>query len=122
MSDFLPLYAPADKVPAVTSAAVTAGQVVVVSGNNTVAASTAAAMAYGVASQDDLVGGNQIMVWRCGIHLLTASGAIAAGDAVIPATGGAVATIGSDTNYNHVVGQALAAASGGKVLVALRLS
>lgn len=119
MSDFLPLYFPGDKLPCVTSAAVTAGQVLVVSGSNTVAASSAAAVPFGVAAYDDLVGGNQIVAYRRGEFVLTASGSIAAGDLVIPAAAGAVATIGSDTNYGHVVGQATAAAASGKVTVVL---
>ncbi|KZM70764.1 capsid cement protein [Nocardia terpenica] len=122
MSDFLPLYHPAAKVPYVTSAAVTAGQLLVVSGNNTVAASSAAGMAFGVAAVDDPLGGNQIMVYRNGIHVLAASGTINAGDPVVAAASGAVSAIGSDTNYTHVVGQALTAAAGGKVTVALRLA
>ncbi|MEV6258074.1 capsid cement protein [Nocardia sp. NPDC051911] len=121
MADYLPLYFPGEKVPCTTSAAVTAGQMLVVSGNNTVAASSGAAIGYGVAAYDDPVGGAQIMAYRDGIHVLAASGTINPGDAVIPAAGGAVAAIGSDTNYAHVVGQALAAASSGKVTVALRL-
>ncbi|MGW0052050.1 capsid cement protein [Nocardia nova] len=121
MSEFLPRFFPADRVPCTTSAVVTGGQVLVVSGDNTVAPSSAAAIPFGIAAYDDPVGGAQIMAYRDGICSLNASGAIAAGDAVVPAAAGAVATIGSDTNYAHVVGQALAAAANGKVLVALRL-
>lgn len=120
MSEFLPQYFPADKLPVTTSAAVTGGQVLVVSGSNTVAPSSAAAMAIGVAAYD-AASGAQTVAYRDGVHLLAASGAIAAGAPVVPAAAGAVADGTSDTNYNHVVGQALAAASGGKVLVALRL-
>lgn len=122
MSDYLPRVFPADVVPAVTSAAVTAGQLLVVSGANTVAPSSAAAVAFGVAAVDDTVGGNTITVFRTGVHVLAASGSIAAGDLVVPAASGAVATIGADTNYGHVVGQALAAAANGVVTVALRIA
>ena len=121
MSDFLPLYFPGDKLPVVTSAAVTAGQVLVVSGSNTVAASTAAAIPIGIATSDDLVGGNQIVALCAGVAVLGATGSIAAGDAVVPATAGTVATIGADTNYLHVVGVATAATANGKVTVKLRL-
>ncbi|WP_051151511.1 capsid cement protein [Nocardia niigatensis] len=104
-----------------TSAPVTGGQLVYISGNNTVApTSSASTLAFGVAAMDDAVGGNVITVWRSGICQLAASGAIAAGAAVIPATGGAVATIGADTTYDQVCGQAVSAASGGLVLVSLR--
>ncbi|MFD9614924.1 hypothetical protein ACFWWS_36720 [Streptomyces sp. NPDC059083] len=122
MSDYLPLFFPGDTVTAVTSAPVTAGQLLAVSGNNTVAPTAGATVPYGVAGQDDTVGGNQITVFREGIFTLAASGTINAGDVVIPATGGAVAAIGAGTNYAQVVGVATAAASGGKVTVALRIA
>ncbi|MEU6582823.1 DUF2190 domain-containing protein [Nocardia sp. NPDC046763] len=122
MSDYLPQFFPGDTVTAVTSAVVTAGQMLAVSGNNTVAATAGAAVPYGVAAVDDTVGGNAITVFRTGIHLLAASGTINAGDVVIPAAAGAVQAIGSGTNYAQVVGVAQAAASNGKVSVALRIA
>lgn len=121
MSEFLPLYFPGDTVTAVTSAAVTGGQVVSVSGDNTVAPTAGADVAFGVAAYDAPSGGS-VLIYRVGIHVLAASGAIAANALVIPAAAGAVVTIASDTNYGHVVGVALAAAASGKVTVALRIS
>ncbi len=120
MSEYLPRYAPADMVPAVTSAAVTGGQLLVVSGDNTVAASSAAAIGFGVAA-NDAGSGERVTVYRTGIHVLGATGTINAGDPVVPAATGTVAALGN-TTYVNVVGQALAAASGGKVTVALRIS
>ena len=121
MGDYLPRFGGGQPVPMTTSAPVTGGQLVYISGNNTVApTSGASTLAFGVAAMDDAVGGNVITVWRGGIHQLTASGAIAAGAAIIPAASGAVATIASDTTYDQVCGQAISAAASGSVLVSLR--
>lgn len=120
--DYLPLFDPGDQIPMTTGAAVTAGQVLVISADNTAVSSTASAVAIGIAGQDDPIGGQTIMIKRRGVWVLAASGAIAAGALVIPAASGAVATIGSETNYARVVGVALAAAANNKVTVALRLS
>lgn len=121
MGVYAPLFFPGDAIPRVTSAVVTAGQLVYVSGNDLVAPTSAATSAWlGVAAQDDAVGGNQIAIYAEGVHVLAASGSIAAGDPVVAAAAGAVATIGSDTNYAHVVGVALAAAANSLVKVQLR--
>lgn len=122
MSDVLPLYYPAERVPMVTSAPVVAGQVVMISGDNTIAPTSGAVVPYGIAGNDDPVGGGTVMVWRAGIWVLTASGAIAANALVIPGASGVVTTIGSDTNYGHVVGIAQAAAANNKVTVAVQLA
>lgn len=121
MGDFLPRLGGSKPVPMATSAAVTGGQLVYISGNSTVAPTTGpSTLAFGVAAMDDAVGGNVISVYRSGIFQLAASGAIAAGAAVVPAASGAVATIGADTTYDQVCGQAVAAASSGTVLVSIR--
>ena len=121
MGAYIPAFFPGDTLTLTTSAAVTAGQLVAVSGSNTIAATSAATAAWlGVAAQDDLVGGNQIAVYTEGIHILAASGSISAGDAVVSAAAGAVATIASDTTYDQVVGVAINAAANGVVTVKLR--
>jgi hypothetical protein len=121
MGDWLPRFAAEKPVPMTTSAPVTGGQLVYISGNNTIApTSGASTLLFGVAAMDDAVGGNVITVFRACIGSVAASGAIAAGAAIIPAASGAVATIASDTTYDQVCGQALAAASSGTVLVSLR--
>ncbi|MFE3081782.1 hypothetical protein [Nocardia tengchongensis] len=121
MSDWLPRYAHEKPVPMLTSAPVTGGQLVYISGNNTIApTSSASTLAFGIAAMDDLVGGNVITVFRACIGTIAASGAIAAATAIIPAASGAVATIGADTIYDQVCGQALSAASGGLVYVSFR--
>jgi hypothetical protein len=62
-----------------------------------------------------------VSVYTEGIHVLGATGAIAAGDLVIAATAGTVQTIGSATatTDSQIVGKALAAAASNLVTVAL---
>jgi hypothetical protein len=120
MAVYAPLFYPGDSIPRVTSAAVTAGQLVYVSGNDTIAPTSAATVSWlGVASQDD-AGGGQISVYTEGVHVLAASGTINAGDVVVPAAAGAVAAIGAGVNYAQVVGVALSAAASSLVKVQLR--
>jgi hypothetical protein len=120
MAEYAPVFFPADKVSSVTSAAVTAGQLLYVSGDNTVAPTTAATGAWvGVAARDAASGGG-ITFYTEGIHELAASGTINAGDVVVPAAAGAVAAIGAGTTYSQVVGIALAAAASSKVRVLFR--
>ncbi|WP_418344934.1 capsid cement protein [Rhodococcus pyridinivorans] len=119
MPDHTPHFRPGQGITRTTSAAVTGGQLVAVSGNDTVAATTVATGAWlGVAAFDAPVG-EKVTVLCEGVHELAASGAIAAGARVIPAAAGAVADLGAGTDYSQVVGIALAAASGGKVRVKL---
>lgn len=122
MAVYSPVWFPGDTFSSVTSATTTAGQLVYVSGDNTVAPTTAATAAWiGVAAQDAASGAG-VTVYTEGVHELAASGAITAGDLVIPAAAGAVATIGSATatTDSQIVGVALAAAASSKVTVLLR--
>lgn len=119
MAEQTPAYFPADRLPRTTSAAVTGGQLLVVSGNDTVAPSSAASAAWLGVAGHDAANGAQVVVYTVGVHLVPASGAIAAGANVVPAAAGAVADIGAGTAFNQVVGVALSAASGGKVLIKL---
>lgn len=119
MPEYAAIFKPGEAFTRTTSAAVTGGQVLIVSGNDTVAPSSAASGAWlGVAAQD-AASGDPVTVLTGGVHELAASGAIAAGARVIPAAAGAVADLGAGTDYSQVVGIALAAASGGKVRVKL---
>jgi predicted RecA/RadA family phage recombinase len=119
MAEHTPHYLPADRLPRTTSAAVTGGQLLVVSGDDTVAPSAAANAAWLGVAANDADSGAQVVVYTEGVHELAASGAIAAGARVISAADGAVATIGAETNYARVVGVALSAAADNKVLVKL---
>lgn len=119
MAEYTPIRKPGADLPILTSAAVTGGQLVVVSGEQTVAPGSAASAAWlGVAAFDAAVG-VKVTVHTGGVHELKASGAIAAGANVAAAAGGAVATAGAATP-DQVVGVALGAAANGKVVVKLR--
>lgn len=106
-----------EKVTMTGSAAVTAGQVVAVTGNRTVGPAGALSIApLGVALQsyDNVPAtGSKLSVATRGVFLLTASGAIAAGDRVVCAAAGAVATVGANT-AEKIVGIALEAIANGQ--------
>jgi hypothetical protein len=96
MADYTPIYS-GGVVPftATTSAIVNAGRVVKVSADGTVAhaASAADTSCLGVAATD-APSGAKVAVWplaNC-VHELTALATITAGDGVVAAAGGAVAT------------------------------
>lgn len=121
MADNAPLYFPSDRLPLTASADITGGQVVYVSGANTVAPTSTATSAWiGVAGHDAL-NGKQVVVYTSGVHQVPASGAIAAGALVIPAAAGAVAdqSTPSAANDVQVVGIALSAAASSKVVIKL---
>lgn len=122
MSDYAPNYFPADRLPRTTSAAVTKGQLLYVSGDNTVAPTSAATGAWVGVAASDAASGAQVVVYTEGVHTLAASGAIAAGATVIAAAAGAVADQGTPSAANdvQVVGIALAAAASSLVTVLLR--
>ncbi|WP_433592310.1 capsid cement protein [Nocardia sp. CA-145437] len=119
MPEYAPIHKPGEAFTRTTSAAVTAGQVLIVSGNDTVAPSSAASAAWLGVAAFDAASGDIVTVLSGGVHELAASGAIAAGARVITAAAGAVADIAAGTDYSQIVGVALAAASGGKVRVKL---
>jgi predicted RecA/RadA family phage recombinase len=120
MADHTPIHKPGDAITMTASANITGGQLVIVSGADTVAPSSAASAAWLGIAAFDAASGEKVTVLTGGVHEIAASGAIAAGAAVIGAAAGAVATIGSETNYATVVGVALAAAASGKVRIKLR--
>ncbi|BCP29601.1 DUF2190 family protein [Mycobacterium intracellulare] len=118
-SDYVPLFLSGGEPTYTAAVAITGGQLVYISGDNAVSPTTAATAAWiGVAAQT-VPAGAPVAVYTEGIHMLAASGAIAAGDVVIPAAAGAVATIGDDAVYTHAVGVATAAAANNQVPVKL---
>ena len=95
--------------PAAT-AAVTGGQVVEITGNFTVGPAGAASIkACGVAGRDAAIGA-ATPVFTDGVHDLVASGAITAGDRVVCAAAGKVATVGAGTAFT-IIGIALEGAA-----------
>jgi predicted RecA/RadA family phage recombinase len=120
MAEHTPHYLPADRLPSTTSADVTGGQVVVVSGNNTVAPIAAPNEAWLGVAAHDAASGKALVVYTEGVHLVPASGSISAGKPVIGATGGAVAAFANGTDEpEEIIGTALSAAASSKVLIKL---
>ncbi|AEL98168.1 hypothetical protein PBI_BIGNUZ_5 [Mycobacterium phage BigNuz] len=120
MPEYAPHYFPADRLTMTASASTTAGQVVRVSGNKSVApVSAAASGVLGVAAHD-AASGAPVVVYTEGVFEVAASGAIAAGSAVVGATGGGVAAFDDETHTgDQIAGTALAAAADSKVLIKL---
>jgi hypothetical protein len=86
MSDYLPKFFEGAAVPITLTATVTGGQLVTVAGAVAGDASTTVA---GVASKDG-VSGDTIMVYREGIHRLTAAATITQGQPLCAAANGQV--------------------------------
>lgn len=118
MAEYIAPFEPGTQITLTASAAITAGQLVGVSGNNTVAPTSASSAAWLGVATTDAASGAKVGITSGGVQELTATGAIAAGAVVVPAAAGTVADIGAGAVYSHQVGVALAAAAGGaKVLV-----
>ncbi len=118
MADYSPKFKPGDDITFVASAAVTGGQLVIVSGVNSVAPSGgASAIWVGVARQDAAITEN-VVVCRGGVQKIVASGAITAADRVLPAAAGKVITIGAGSTA-HAVGTALTTVADGAVVLVL---
>lgn len=121
MAEHTPIYFCADRLPRTASATITGGQLVYVSGNDTVAPTSAATSAWLGVAANDAASGEQVVVYTEGVHQVAASGAIAAGATVIPAASGAVAdqSTPSAANDVQVVGVALSAAASNLVVIKL---
>lgn len=93
MADYAPLYMPGDVITGVTSAAVTGGKQLMVSGNGTVAHATADSNAVvGTAAFDAASGTNVSYHGRGQVHVSVAAGAITAGARLNSAAAGTVAS------------------------------
>lgn len=113
MAEYLPLYKPGQSVTLKASATITGGQVVVVSGSGTVAASSGVSPAVvGVAAFDAATNDN-VTIHVGGVQVCTASGTVTAGNTVDAAASGAVATHTNGTNDFNIVGVALTTATTG---------
>lgn len=118
MADITPLERPGTATTFTAGAAITGGQLVYLTGDRTVAPTTAATGAWRGQAAHDAANGDRVLVHSECVVELAASGAIAAGALVVAAASGAVATIGSGT-FDQVVGIAEAAAANSKVRVKL---
>ena len=106
MAEYLPKFIPGQAITLAASAAVTAGQLVEVTGPGTVGPAGAdSAKVVGVAGFD-VASGDRVTVYRGGVQRLAASGAVTAGAAVYAAAAGQVASSGTNK-----VGTALTSAA-----------
>jgi hypothetical protein len=121
MVAYEPKFLYSDQITATASATITGGQVLVVSGNGTVGpAGATAANVVGVASMDAINGARLSFFPRGKVHVTTATGPITAGDQVVSAAAGTVATlavastaVAGDINAARaVLGVALTTAAG----------
>lgn len=130
MSDNNPIYFPGQAQTSTASATITGGQLLAVSGVGTVGPAGANSGAVVGVAASDAASGETVTYQTCGRHFLTASGTVTAGDIVVPAAAGAVATLAAVTtptpadvtNTRAIVGVALTTATtGNPVEVQIRL-
>jgi len=90
MAEYLPLYKPGQALTLKASAVTVAGQVVMVTGVNTVGPCAAASVkVVGVAGFDAAIN-DYVTVYAGGVQVCTASGGITAGDPVVAGAAGTV--------------------------------
>lgn len=116
MAEYEPLHTPGKAITRQASGTITGGQLVIISGSGTVAASTAATHLWLGVAGFDAVSGDQVTVHCEGVQRIVASGAITAGQLVEPATAGKVAAHTNGTNDFNVVGVALTTAADGALV------
>jgi hypothetical protein len=116
MSEYEPLHNPGKAFTRTTSAAVTGGQLLIVSGSGTVAPSSAASASWLGVAAFDAASGTLVGVFCEGVQRLVASGSITAGALVEAAAAGAVASHTNGTNDFNVVGVALNTVTNGQLV------
>ena len=107
-NEYLPIYLPGQRLTLKASAPITAGQLLEVSGDGTVAPAAAGSLkTVGVAGFDAAQNDN-VTVYAGGVQKLVAAGAVTAGDQVAAAAAGKAATC-----TTGVLGVALSTAADG---------
>jgi len=110
---------PGKEITSTASAAITGGQCVSVSGNNTVAPSGAASSSYiGVAAHDAASGARvTVHTETARVHRTASTGTVVAGDILTTGALGVVATLATPGSAMHqAVGVALEGATGGALV------
>lgn len=115
MAEYLPLHDDGDSFTRSASAAITGGQLVRVSGSGTVAPVSAASADWLGVAAFDASSGDNVTVFCGGVQRLTASGAVTAGDIVVGAASGQVATNAAPA-AGQQVGIALTTAASGALV------
>ena len=97
MAQHVHLFTPGQAVTFTAEAAVTAGQLLVISGNREVSPAGVNATAWIGTAAFDAAAGEQVTVLMDGVQKLLAASDIAAGDLVVAAAGGKIATLAAVT-------------------------
>lgn len=92
MGEYSPLFRPGKAITRTTSAAVTGGQLVAVGAGGAVAATAGSSATFLGVAAFDAASGTDVTVECGGTQRIVASGAVAAGDILVSAAGGKVAT------------------------------
>lgn len=113
MGDYAPIYLYADQITGTASAAITGGQPLHVSGDDTVAPAPADSHAFiGVAAQDAASGARVSYCPRGKVHETTTASAVTAGNNVFTAAAGTVDDTGTAVNR---IGVFLTSAASGQL-------
>jgi hypothetical protein len=124
VGDYVPLYKPGQSTTSTASATITGGQLVAVSGVNTVAPAGANAINWLGVAAFDAASGDRVTLHHGGVQRLVASGTVTAGDTVVAAASGQVSTLAAVTtptaadvtNTRAIVGTARTTATNGNVV------
>lgn len=117
MADYTPIFKPGVEPTLTASADVAAGDTLVVTGQKTVGPAAGVSAAYAGVAAFDAASGERVVVIGPAVHELKTSGTVNDGDNVTTAANGEVAALGVSTDYNTVIGIALADAASNKVIV-----
>ena len=114
MADYSPIYLPGRAITGTASAAITGGQVLVVSGDGTVgpAGDAADVTVVGVAAMDAASGAQVTYLGRGTVHETLTAGAVTAGAAV---SAGADGTVDDDAGSDPALGVFLTSAGSGEL-------
>lgn len=124
MAQHVHKFAPGASLTLAVEAAVTAARLVMVTGDNQVSPATATSTSWIGAAATDAAVGEQVLVLRGGVQEIICSGAVTAGDLVVAAADGTVAslaavttpTAGDVTGTRAIVGTALVGGADGAVV------
>lgn len=124
MAEYVPIYDPGAVPNSTASATITGRQVLAVSGVDTVVPAGANALNLVGIAANDALNGERVAYYTEGVHELTASGTVTAGDLVVAAAAGAVATLAAAAtptaaevnNAKGIVGVALSTATNGNLV------
>lgn len=116
MADYSPKFKPGADITLTASAAVVGGQLLAVTGVNSVGPTGGATAAWAGVARQDAATGEKVVVTRGGVQKIVAAGAITAGARVAAAAAGRVADLGGGAAGN-AVGTALSTAADGALVL-----